>query len=62
MSSAVAVEAPEGATWRLVLAIVVIVLAVLGGAAAVVFEPEPTTVTCVVTTSGQSLCPEPVEA
>jgi hypothetical protein len=54
-------EAEAGATWRLVLATIVLALALLGGVAALVFEPEPTTVTCVVTTSGQSLCPEPVE-
>ena len=55
-------EVEAGATWRLVLATIVLGLALLGGVAALVFEPEPTTVTCVVTTSGQSLCPEPVEA
>lgn len=51
-----------GTTWRFWVAIAVIVLACLGGVAALVFEPEQTTVTCVVTTSGQSLCPEPMEA
>lgn len=55
-------EEQAGAAWRFWAAIAVIALALLGGVAAVVFEPEPTTVTCVVTTSGQSLCPEPMEA
>ena len=42
--------------WRFWLAVAVLVLAGLGGVAAAMYEP-PSPVTCVVTTSGQSLCP-----
>jgi hypothetical protein len=51
-----------GQAWRFWAAIVVIALALLGGAVAALYDTTPQPVTCVVTTSGQSLCPEPVEA
>lgn len=51
-----------GQAWRFWGAIVVIALALLGGAVAALYDTAPQPMTCVVTTSGQSLCPEPVEA
>jgi hypothetical protein len=50
------VEPPEASRWRLVLALLVLAITAEGATWAAMYEP-PAPSPCVVTTSGQDLCP-----
>lgn len=54
-------EHVEEPAWKFWLGVSVLVLAGAGGVAAATYEP-PAPATCVVTTSGQDLCPDILEA